>query len=166
MAEEKAPVQEFDLRRIYIKDLSFESPSAPGVFTKEWKPTINLDLNNKSTQVGDDQYEVLLAITITATNGEGSEPAFIVEVQQGGLFYAKGFDDIALQQLLGAYCPSVLFPYAREAVSDVVSKGGFPQLLLTPLNFDRLYAQAKERQNAAVDAKANNDEGPAGRHLS
>jgi len=160
MTEPKTPAQQFALQRIYVKDLSFESPNAPAIFSQEWQPKMNLDLNNKTTKVADNIYEVVLAITITVTNGEPAQPAFIVEVQQGGLFLAEGFDEAALQQLLGSYCPTILFPYAREAVSDVVGKGSFPQLLMAPVNFDALFAEAQNRQTAG------NDEGPAGRTLT
>ena len=162
MNEVQKPTQQFALQRIYIKDLSFESPNAPAIFSQEWQPKMNLDLNNKTSKVGDNVYEVVLAITITVTNGESAQPAFIVEVQQGGLFQAEGFDDEALQQLLGSYCPTILFPYAREAVSDMVGKGSFPQLLMAPVNFDALFAEAQKRQQPQ-QAQAGNDEGPAGR---
>ncbi|HBF09496.1 MAG: protein-export chaperone SecB [Pseudomonadota bacterium] len=148
MAEATAQNQQFALQRIYIKDLSFESPNAPKIFSQEWKPKMNLDLNNKTTKVSDNTYEVVLAITISVTNGEAAEQAFIVEVQQAGLFHAEGFDEASLQQLLGSYCPNILFPYAREAVSDVVGKGSFPQLLMAPVNFDALFAEAQKRQQA------------------
>ena len=148
MAEATAQNQQFALQRIYIKDLSFESPNAPKIFSQEWKPKMNLDLNNKTTKVSENTYEVVLAITISVTNGEAAEQAFIVEVQQAGLFHAEGFDEASLQQLLGSYCPNILFPYAREAVSDVVGKGSFPQLLMAPVNFDALFAEAQKRQQA------------------
>lgn len=163
MNEVKKPAQQFALQRIYVKDLSFESPNAPAIFSQEWQPKMNLDLNNKTSKVGDNTYEVVLAITITVTNGEAAQPAFIVEVQQGGLFQAEGFEEPALQQLLGSYCPTILFPYAREAVSDMVGKGSFPQLLMAPVNFDALFAEAQQRQQPH-QPKADNDEGPAGRH--
>ncbi len=148
MAEATAQNQQFALQRIYIKDLSFESPNAPKIFSQEWKPKMNLDLNNKTTKVSDNTYEVVLAITISVTNGEAAEQAFIVEVQQAGLFHAEGFYEASLQHLLGSYCPNILFPYAREAVSDVVGKGSFPQLLMAPVNFDALFAEAQKRQQA------------------
>jgi len=150
--------QQFALQRLYVKDLSFESPNSPEIFTQEWEPKMNLDLNNKTSKVSDNIYEVVLAITINVTNGD-DKPAFIIEIQQAGLFMAEGFEEDALQQLLGSYCPTILFPYAREAVSDMVGKGSFPQLLLSPVNFEALFAQAKENQ-AAESKKAN--QGPAG----
>lgn len=160
MTQPTVPEQQFALQRIYIKDLSFESPNAPHIFSQEWQPKMNLDLNNKTVKVSDNLYEVVLAITISVTNTEQAQPAFIVEVQQAGLFRAEGFEEESLKQLLGSYCPTILFPYAREAVSDLVGKGSFPQLLIAPVNFDALFADAQQRQ------PAQNDEGPAGRSLS
>ncbi|MBV1871071.1 MAG: protein-export chaperone SecB [Gammaproteobacteria bacterium] len=145
----------FALQRIYVKDLSFESPGAPQCFRDEWKPEIKLDLNTENRQVDDKTVEVTLHITITVKNQD--KVAFLVEVQQAGLFLAEGFPPSQLQSLLGSYCPTVLFPYARETVSDVVNRGSFPQLLLAPVNFDALFAEAVKRradeaQKEAVDS--------------
>ncbi|MBL4795316.1 MAG: protein-export chaperone SecB [Pseudomonadales bacterium] len=154
MTEEaaKKPTQQFGLQRIYIKDLSFEAPKTPTVFKTEWKPEINLELNNKSTKIEGDMYEVVLSLTVTAKNKD--DVAFIVEIQQAGLFLVAGVPPQQMQQLLGAYCPNVLFPYAREAVSDVVGRGSFPQLLLAPVNFDALYAEALKRNSEKVGEEA------------
>ncbi|PCJ17397.1 MAG: protein-export chaperone SecB [Gammaproteobacteria bacterium] len=135
---------QFSLQRIYIKDLSFESPGSPDTFRKEWKPEINLDLNSQNVKVQDDIYEVVLSVTVTAKND--NDVAFLVEVQQAGLFQITGMPEAQMKQLLGAYCPNILFPYARETVSDVITRGSFPQLLLAPVNFDALYADALQRQ--------------------
>lgn len=144
---EKAPVQgQFSLQRIYIKDLSFEVPGAPAVFKTEWKPEVKLELNNHSEKIEEDVYEVVLTLNVTVMNNE--KTAFIVELKQAGIFLAKGFDPKQLPVLLGSYCPSVLYPYAREAVSDVVGKGSFPQLLLAPVNFEALFAEAVKKQQA------------------
>jgi preprotein translocase subunit SecB len=146
MAEQTAqqPTQQFGLQRIYIKDLSFEAPKTPQVFKTEWSPEVNLELNSKSEKVEGDIYEVVLSLTVTAKNKD--DVAFIVEVQQAGLFLIAGVPEEQMKQLLGAYCPNVLFPYAREAVSDIVGKGSFPQLLLAPVNFDALYAETMKRK--------------------
>lgn len=143
-AEQKGNQGQFSLQRIYIKDLSFESPGSPDTFRKEWKPEINLDLNSQNKKVQDNIYEVVLSVTVTAKNDDGV--AFLVEVQQAGLFQISGMPEAQLKQLLGAYCPNILFPYARETVSDVITRGSFPQLLLAPVNFDALYADAIKRQ--------------------
>ena len=129
----------FQLHRIYIKDLSFESPNAPRVFIGEWQPKHELNLNTQVNRIDEITFEVILSVTVTTHLGD--QTAFIVEVQQAGLVGVKGFSEQELGPLLGAYCPNLLFPYAREAISDLVSKGSFPQLLLQPVNFEVLYAQ-------------------------
>jgi preprotein translocase subunit SecB len=131
---------QFALQRIYIKDLSFEAPSTPHIFKGDWTPEVNLELNNNTTKVDEDFYEVVLRVTVTVTNEE--KVAFIAEVHQAGLFMIKHTPQDQLAPLLGSYCPSVLFPFVREAIADVVNKGSFPQLLLAPINFDVLYRES------------------------
>jgi len=140
--------REFALQRIYVKDLSFETPNSPVIFTEEWKPESNLNLNSNVTKLGNNAYEVVLTVTVTTKVGD--KTAFLVEVQQAGIFIIKGFAENELGHMLGAYCPNILFPYTREVVSDLVTKGGFPQLLLTPVNFDALYAQHMQEQQKRV----------------
>lgn len=143
--------REFALQRIYVKDLSFETPNSPVIFTEEWKPESNLNLNSNVTKLGNDTYEVVLTVTVTTKVGD--KTAFLVEVQQAGIFAIKGFAENELGQMLGAYCPNILFPYTREVVSDLVTKGSFPQLLLTPVNFDALYTQHMlEQQKRAAES--------------
>lgn len=147
MSEEKPnPAGQFALQRIYVRDLSFEVPGAPETFTGEWKPDIKLDLNTKNNKISDDTFEVVLNLTVTANNQD--KVAFLAEVQQAGIFLVDGMPNEQVQHLLGAYCPNVLFPYARETISDLVNRGSFPQLLLAPVNFDALYAEALKRQGA------------------
>lgn len=134
---------QFGLQRIYIKDLSFEAPSAPAVFKTEWKPEVNMELNNKSTAIEDGFHEVVLSITLTVKNA--GLTAYLIELQQAGLFLVRDVDSNQLPHLLASYCPSILFPYAREAISDVAGKGSFPQILLAPVNFDALFAEAVKR---------------------
>lgn len=129
----------FSIEKIYLKDVSFESPEAPVVFTDEWEPEINMDLNTKGQVIDENVYEVELSITVTAKNKE--KTGFLVEIKQCGIFAISGMDEANLNGMLGSFCPNVLFPYAREAISDLVTKGGFPQLLLSPVNFDAIYAQ-------------------------
>ena len=139
---------QFALQRIYLKDTSFEVPGAPKVFLQTWNPEVNIDLATAHQMLEDGKhYEVQLAITVTAKN-EGST-AFLVEVKQAGIFQIEGVDEAELGPLLGAYCPNLLFPFAREAISDLVGKGSFPQLLLQPVNFDALYADSLRRKNEA-----------------
>jgi preprotein translocase subunit SecB len=154
MAEEnnQAPAEngpEFSILRIYLKDVSFETPTSPGVFTQEFKPEIGLRLNTAIKRIEEDLHEVVLNITVTAKQGE--KTGFLVEVQQAGIFSLKGFDEVQKGTMLGAYCPNVLFPYAREEISALVTKGGFPPLLLAPINFDVMYAEktAERAQQAA-----------------
>ncbi|MDX1755478.1 MAG: protein-export chaperone SecB [Marinobacter sp.] len=149
---ENANQPQFALQRIYVKDLSFESPNAPSVFQEQWKPQVNLDLNTSHTKISDNQYEVVLALTVTAKVGE--KVAYIVEIQQGGVFLVQNIEGPQLGQMLGAYCPSILFPYAREAIDGMVNKGSFPALMLAPVNFDAIYAQALKRKQEEAQAEA------------
>ena len=130
---------QFSIEKIFLKDVSFESPAAPAIFTEDWSPEINMELNSQANPIEKDFYEVELNITVTAKNNEAT--GFLVEVKQCGIFSISGMDEANLNGMLGSFCPNILFPYAREAISDLVSKGGFPQLLLAPVNFDALYAQ-------------------------
>ncbi len=149
MTEQKNQ-QQFALQRIYVKDLSFESPQVPNIFKKQWKPQVNLELNTQNSVIEDDHYEVILTLTITAKLDD--EVAFLVEIQQAGIFMAKNMHETQLKQVLGAMCPNILFPYAREAVDNAVLRGSFPPLMLAPVNFDALYQQAlqKEQEGQSV----------------
>ncbi|WP_166263893.1 protein-export chaperone SecB [Marinobacter caseinilyticus] len=147
---------QFALQRIYVKDMSFESPNSPLVFQDQWKPQVNLDLNTTHTKVSDNQYEVILSLTVTSKIDE--KVAFIVEIQQAGVFLLKGIEGPQLGQMLGAYCPNILFPYAREAIDGIVSKGSFPALMLAPVNFDAIYAQAVKRQQDEANGEAEKEE--------
>ena len=145
MSEEQAPQQQFTIQKIFIKDVSFESPNAPEVFTEaEWKPEVNVQINTETRPISEGLHEVVLSVTITAKQLE--KTAFLVEVKQSGLFHMSGFEQDQLGGMLGAYCPEILFPYAREAISDLVAKGGFPQMLLSPVNFNALYMQHQQQQ--------------------
>ena len=143
--EENAP--QFSLQRIYVRDLSFEAPKSPAIFRQEWTPTVSLDLNTRQKPLEGDFYEVVLTLSVTVNNGD--EVAFIVEVQQAGIFLIKGLDDASVSHTLGAFCPSILFPYAREAIDNLVVRGSFPALMLAPVNFDALYAQELQRMQEA-----------------
>ena len=143
--EENAP--QFSLQRIYVRDLSFEAPKSPAIFRQEWTPTVSLDLNTRQKPLEGDFYEVVLTLSVTVNNGD--EVAFIVEVQQAGIFLIKGLDDGSMSHTLGAFCPNILFPYAREAIDNLVVRGSFPALMLAPVNFDALYAQELQRMQEA-----------------
>ena len=137
--------KQFNIQKIYLKDSSFESPASPASFAQQpWDPKIDLNMNNTHANVEGDQYEAVLRLTLTATH-EG-ETTFLIEVQQAGLFQISGFSEDELKYLLGSQCASVLFPYAREQISDMSVRGGFPPLLLTPVNFDALYQQHLQQQ--------------------
>ncbi len=151
MAEqENAQQPKFALQRIYLKDLSFESPNAPATFQQEWKPQVNMDLNTENKQLNENQWEVVLTLTINAKVADKS--AFLVEVQQAGVFMIEGLSPQQLAQTLGAFCPNLLFPYARETVDAMVVKGSFPALMLQPVNFDAIYAEAARRKAEAGEA--------------
>lgn len=147
----------FEVVRIYAKDTSLETPNTPKVFQQQWKPELKVEFDTKTTSIGVDQYEVVLRITVTCKT-EGTT-AFICEVNQAGIFFAKNFDKATLDFALGASAPSMLYPYAREYVSNLVSRATFPQLTLAPLNFEAVY-RAKQEQAAQAAAKAN-QENPA-----
>ncbi|MDH5544520.1 MAG: protein-export chaperone SecB [Gammaproteobacteria bacterium] len=131
--------REFAIQKIYTKDISLEAPNTPEIFKEQWQPDINLQLNNNTQRLDENVQEIVLTLTVTAKLGD--KTAFLVEVQQAGIFTIKGYNDQEKGVMAGAYCPNILFPYAREAISDIVSRSGFPQLLLAPINFDALYQQ-------------------------
>lgn len=149
MAEQNQNAGQFAIQKIYVKDLSFETPNSPAVFTEtNWAPEVNVQLNSRAAPMADEMHEVVLSVTITAKLGD--KTAYLVEVQQAGIFRTEGFEQQQLNHLLGSFCPNILFPYAREAISDMVTRGGFPQMLLAPVNFDALYAQHLQQQQAAA----------------
>jgi len=153
MAEEKK--QRFELRKVYVKDISFESPMAPDIFTHDSAtPTVDVQLSVRHNSLGEDIYESIVTVTV---NGRLEDKhAFLAEVQQAGVFEISGIDpDPALAAALEVACPNMLFPFAREAINDIVGKGGFPQLLLSPVHFETLYRQKAQRQ--AANAQNNDD---------
>ncbi|MDB6144272.1 MAG: secB [Pseudomonas sp.] len=147
---EDAEAPQFSLQRIYVRDLSFEAPKSPAIFRQEWTPSVALDLNTRQKQLEGDFYEVVLTLSVTVNNGD--EVAFIVEVQQAGIFLIKGLDAGAMSHTLGAFCPNILFPYARETIDSLVVRGSFPALMLAPVNFDALYAQELARLQESGEA--------------
>ena len=137
---------EFAIQRIYTKDVSFETPNSPDVFQLDWKPEIKLDLDTRSAKLADNTFEVVLSVTVTATVEE--KTAFLAEVQQAGIFTIGNVPEAQLAHTIGSFCPSTLFPYARETVSNLVNRGSFPQLNLTPVNFDALYHSYLQQREA------------------
>lgn len=138
-AAEQAQAPQFAIQRIYVKDVSFETPNSPAIFTQDWKPDVKLDLDNRSQKIEEGVYEVTLSLTVTATVGD--KTAFLCEVQQAGIFAIGNMPEGQIAHMLGAFCPNTLFPYARETVSNLVNRGTFPALNLAPVNFDALFAQ-------------------------
>lgn len=144
--QQQAQGGQFQIQRIYTKDISFEAPNSPAIFHKEWKPEIKLDLDTRTQQMGDNNYEVTLAVTVTAKLGE--ETAFLCEVQQSGVFTIAEMPEANKAHMLGAFCPNVLFPYARETISNLVNRGTFPALNLAPVNFDAIFAAYMQKRAA------------------
>lgn len=147
-AEAQGP--QFSLQRIYVRDLSFEAPKSPEIFRQEWTPSVELDLNTRQKPLEGDFHEVVLTLSVTVKTA--GETAFIAEVQQAGIFLISGLDAAAMSHTLGAFCPNILFPYAREALDNLVTRGSFPALMLAPVNFDALYAQELGRMQTAGNA--------------
>ena len=152
MADEKTAEKRISIGKIYLKDFSFESPQAPEVFRRpEWRPKTDLNLSSSHTELGEDQHEVVLSSTVTAKS-EGDEEEktlFVVELQQAGIFQISGYDGEELSHIIGSFCPNTLFPYARETLATLIMKGGFPEFILQPINFDALWRQGFTDEEAA-----------------
>lgn len=147
MSEEQQVQPQLALERIYTKDISFEVPGAQ-VFTKQWQPELNINLSSAAEKIDPTHFEVSLKVVVQANND--NETAFIVDVTQSGIFLIDNIEEDRLPYILGAYCPNILFPFLREAVNDLVTKGSFPQLLLTPINFDAEFEANMQRAQAAA----------------
>jgi preprotein translocase subunit SecB len=161
MAEPNNAEKKITIQKIYVKDFSFESPNSPGIFTSgEWSPKTNLNLRSSHNQGEDDQSEVVLTITVEAKHDD--KTIFLVELHQAGLFQISGYDEEEFGLVVGSFCPNILFPYARESISAIISKGGFPDFVLQPINFDALYAQS-QKQRESEGGKAGNG-GDGGGH--
>ena len=146
MAEQPAQTnKQLLLQKIYLKDLSFESPKAPEVFNTSAAPQTQLNMRSSAREVAPNAQEVTLTLTVEAKHED--QTLFLVEVAQAGIFTIQGYNEQERAMLIGSYCPGTLYPYAREAISDIVVKGGFPQLLLQPINFDALYTQAMQQRS-------------------
>lgn len=147
MTEEAAAetAKQVSIAKIYLKDFSFESPQSPAVFRSgEWRPKTNLNLRSRHNEIEGDLHEIVLTITIEAKEDE--KTIFLVELHQAGLFEITGYDKEELGPIVGSFCPNVLFPYARESIAAAVQKGGFPEFVLQPINFDALYMQSRQQQ--------------------
>lgn len=151
MAEEntKPAERKISIQKVYLKDFSFESPQTPQVFTEgKWDPKTNLNLRSTHSAGSGDHHEVVLTITVETKHED--KTLFLIELQQAGLFYIAGYTEEEFAAVVGSFCPNVLFPFAREAIAGIVSKGGFPELMLQPINFDALYAQSRVEAQGKV----------------
>ena len=150
--QKQAAARQVLLQKMYLKDASVEVPKAPEIFTRQWQPETDVQVNTQATDLGENNWQVMLSVTVTAKAGE--DVGFLVEVHQAGIFTITGFEGVELGAVLGAYAPGLLFPFAREAVADLVQRAGFPQLLLQPINFDALYLEHQQRLKAENGGKA------------
>ena len=147
MSEQQQPV--FAIEKIYVKDLSLEIPNAPNIFLERDTPEINLQLGTKSQSIDEGLYEVLLTVTVTAKIKD--KIMFLVEVQQAGIFRIRHVPDSEIDPVLGIGCPNILFPYLRETVSDIVTRAGFPPVILNPVNFEAIYQQKRAETNTNLN---------------
>ena len=134
---------QFEIQKIYVKNISLESPSSPQIFREQWKPSVHMDIANSADELGDNLYEVTLSVTATVSHEE--KTIYLVEVQQAGIFLMADFPREIIGRMVATVCPNIMFPFVREIVSDLVTRAGFPQLLLTPVNFDALYLQHQQK---------------------
>jgi len=137
----------FVLQKIYVKDISFETPNSPDIFLEKWSPKVDMNLSNEGKKINEELTEVTLSITITVKTSE--KTAYLVEAKIAGIFVIKDFPSEVTEHIVGSACPNMLFPFARELICDLVMRGGFPQLLLAPVNFEALYTQQKQATNKA-----------------
>jgi preprotein translocase subunit SecB len=154
MADEQpqtAAAKQLLLQKIYVKDLSFESPKAPAVFTTNASPQTQISIRTGSQSVAPSTFEVTLTLTVEAKEQDAT--IFLVEIAQAGIFYIEGYNAEEQGVLIGTFCPNTLYPFAREAIADVIGRGGFPQFLLQPINFDGLYAQAVQERAKRGDGQ-------------
>lgn len=152
--EQKTANKQLAIQKIYIKDFSFESPHTPTVFARnDWSPKTDLNLRSSHTAGSDNNHEVVLTISVEAKEEE--QTFFLVELHQAGLFHISGYSEDEFKALVGSFCPNILYPYAREAIASVVAKGGFPEFVLQPINFDALYSQGLAQAQARAETDSN-----------
>jgi preprotein translocase subunit SecB len=141
-----------EIRNIYTKDISYEAPGTPEIYAADWKPQLSQDMRNSHRQIDGDIYESVLTVTITVKLGD--KVAYLIEVSQAGIFYLPGHTPEGLEKAFGMYCPTMLFPYAREVISSLSSRGGFPSLVLPGVNFYAMYDEYQRQKNAAQENDA------------
>ncbi|MCY4154646.1 MAG: protein-export chaperone SecB [Gammaproteobacteria bacterium] len=135
---------QFEIQKIYVKNVSLETPSSPQIFREQWKPSVHMDIANSTDNLGDNLYEVTLSVTATVSHEE--KTVYLAEVQQAGIFRMVDFPKEIAGRLMATMCPNILFPFVREMISDLVTRAGFPQLLLAPINFDAVYQQHLQKR--------------------
>ena len=161
MAENDTDSKQIIIQKLYVKDASFESPNSPNVFKgAEWKPKTDLNLSSTHVPFEDDAHEVILTVTVEAKDEENV--IFLVELKQAGLFQISGYNEEELEAIVGIFCPNTLFPYARESIANMITKGGFPEFILQPINFDALYNESKRRSSG--DQNTDEDKSPETTH--
>lgn len=154
-ATDQAGKPHFGLQRIYLKDMSFESPMAPLVFQEKWAPQVKMDVNTEAKKIQDNIYEVVLSITVTVSSND--KTIYLAEVQQAGVFSISGLEEAPLRHTIGAFCPNMLFPYARETIDNLATRGGFPALHLAPINFDAVFAEAMKNGQKPKEGEGEGD---------
>jgi preprotein translocase subunit SecB len=153
MADESTQSEkQFAIQRVYVKDVSFETPHSPHIFTEQWQPKVEFNLASNAKNLQENLFEVVLTVTVTVRLGE--QTAYLIEASQAGIFTIVGMTEQEMGPMLGSFCPNILFPYIREVISDLVAKGGFPPMLLAPVNFDALYAQHRQQMQTDRTAPA------------
>jgi len=150
--QESAAGPNFAVQRLYLKDLSFETPQGSAAFQKQWKPKVSQDLSTKSSKIDDNTFEVSLRITVTVKDEE--ETIYLIEAEQAGLFTIKGIEGQQLAQVLNVTCTTMLLPYAREAIDSTLIKGSFPPLMIPPINFESLFSTALKQSAEAAKEKS------------
>ena len=157
MSEKNDDTKQIIIQKLYIKDSSFESPNTPEVFKgAEWKPKTDLNLSSSHVPFEDDTHEVTLTVTVEAKDND--KAIFIAEIKQSGLFQITGYDEEELEAIIGIFCPNTLFPYAREIIANMIAKGGFPEFILQPINFDALYKESKNKAAGISDNEDSSEE--------
>ena len=146
MAEEQAPQPQFEIQRVYVKDMSLEMPGNVELFKQQWVPKTHIDLNVTNDELEQDHYEVVLRATVEVKNGE--QKVLVIEAKQAAIFRLNGFEKEQLDHMLRAYCPNILFPYVREIISDVSVRASFAPITLAPVNFEAIYLQQKQQEEA------------------
>ncbi|MDR1076032.1 MAG: protein-export chaperone SecB [Xanthomonadaceae bacterium] len=146
----------FTVEKIYAKDVSFEAPNAPAIFSETLQPELQINLNQRVQRLNDNAYEVVLKVTLTCKAGERT--AYVAEVDQAGIFGLVGLEAGTVDALLGTQCPNILFPYARNMLSNLIQDGGFPPFFLQPINFDALYAETLRQRAEEGGAQATTQE--------